>query len=141
MKKLTKMPWNRKRILRLLTSTLALGLLLLGCAPSDSPASRTNATAPERTERTEPKSITIVLLTEFPYIVQYGVTQKTTPGPDRYLTFHNNLTLWSTTGEPQPRLAQKIPSLQDGDWKVNPDGTMGLPGRCARTCSGMTASG
>ncbi|MSQ23522.1 MAG: hypothetical protein EXR58_03065 [Chloroflexi bacterium] len=46
------------------------------------------------------------------------------PGPERYWTFHSNLTHWSATGDPLPVMAQKIPSIQDGDWKVNPDGTM-----------------
>jgi len=40
------------------------------------------------------------------------------------LIFHAGLTAYDERGNPTPRLAQKIPSLADGDWKVLPDGTM-----------------
>jgi peptide/nickel transport system substrate-binding protein len=37
---------------------------------------------------------------------------------------HNWLTLTDTSSEPQPALAEELPSLENGTWKVNPDGTM-----------------
>src|SRR5206468_5776536 len=38
--------------------------------------------------------------------------------------FHEGLTIYSLDGNLQPRLAQKIPSIEDGDWKTAPDGSM-----------------
>jgi peptide/nickel transport system substrate-binding protein len=38
--------------------------------------------------------------------------------------FHAGLTIYDGQGNPQPQLAQKIPSLEDGDWVVFPDGRM-----------------
>ncbi len=113
---------NSKRDFRLIAPMLALGLLLVACAPGDTAIGPRDGAAIEGI--TGPKAITIGILTEFPYIVKYGIGGTINPGPERYYTFHNNLTIWSETGEPLPRIAQKVPSLQDGDWKVNPDGTM-----------------
>jgi peptide/nickel transport system substrate-binding protein len=38
--------------------------------------------------------------------------------------FHAGLTVYDVQGRLQPVLAQKVPSVTDGDWKVNPDGSM-----------------
>ncbi len=40
--------------------------------------------------------------------------------------FHGGLSAYDAQGNLQGRLARKVPSVADGDWKVNPDGTMEL---------------
>jgi len=40
------------------------------------------------------------------------------------LVFNAGLTVYNERYEVMPRLAAKVPSIADGDWKVNPDGTM-----------------
>src|SRR5438477_515890 len=39
-------------------------------------------------------------------------------------TFHAGLTAYDAQSKLVGRLASKVPSVSDGDWKVNPDGTM-----------------
>ncbi|MSQ23907.1 MAG: peptide ABC transporter substrate-binding protein [Chloroflexi bacterium] len=43
---------------------------------------------------------------------------------ERYFIFHGNLTSFDKQGTVLPRAAVKVPTVQDGDWKVNPDATM-----------------
>jgi peptide/nickel transport system substrate-binding protein len=38
--------------------------------------------------------------------------------------FHAGLTIYDEHGNLQPRLAQRVPSIEAGDWKVAPDGSM-----------------
>lgn len=40
--------------------------------------------------------------------------------------FHAGLTAYDTTGNLMPKLAQKVPAVADGDWRVAPDGGMEL---------------
>src|SRR5439155_1789655 len=63
------------------------------------------------------------MLTEPPgWILEFGGggTNGTTPS---YI-FHAGLSLYDAQGNTQPHLASKIPSLDDGDWVVFPDGRM-----------------
>lgn len=52
------------------------------------------------------------------YIVKYGFSTSLTPGRDKHYTFYYDLTIRSDTSEPQARVAQKVPSPLEGDWKV-----------------------
>lgn len=49
-----------------------------------------------------------------------------TGGADPSLVFHSGLTVYDDRGQPTPRLAAKVPRLEDGDWVVQPDGRMEL---------------
>src|SRR6266540_1650401 len=42
------------------------------------------------------------------------------------LMFHNGLAVYDESGSLQPRLARKVPTIEDGDWRVLPDGGMEL---------------
>lgn len=42
------------------------------------------------------------------------------------LMFHNGLAVYNEAGELQPRLARKVPTIEDGDWQLLPDGAMEL---------------
>jgi len=41
-----------------------------------------------------------------------------------FFTFHGSLTVYDPSGTPIAQLAQKVPSLQDGDWRILPEGGM-----------------
>lgn len=56
-------------------------------------------------------------------VIGYGTAGGFDP-LEHFLTFHSSLTVFDPEGELTPRLAEKVPSVQDGDWTVNPDGTM-----------------
>ncbi len=45
-------------------------------------------------------------------------------GTEHSLMFHAGLTIYDADGELRPRLARKVPTIEDGDWRVLADGTM-----------------
>jgi peptide/nickel transport system substrate-binding protein len=47
-----------------------------------------------------------------------------TGGGEHPFMLHAGLTVYDPQGTLQPRLAQKVPTIEDGDWKVLPDGRM-----------------
>lgn len=53
-----------------------------------------------------------------------GRSGTTTYHYEPFFIFHGNLTAFDSVGNVVPRAAVKVPSVQDGDWKVNSDGTM-----------------
>lgn len=48
---------------------------------------------------------------------------------EHFLIFHAALTVTDEQSSVQPRLAEKVPSLQDGDWVLLPDGRMDVTWR------------
>jgi peptide/nickel transport system substrate-binding protein len=107
------------RILRFLL--VAATTLLVACAPTV-PASTPSAPAPAPKG---PKTVHMALPGEPPAVVMYGLpTGNTANHVERWLIFHAGLTAWDFDNNPVPRIASKIPSLQDGDWKINADGSM-----------------
>jgi peptide/nickel transport system substrate-binding protein len=56
-------------------------------------------------------------------IISYGSVGGFDP-LEHFMLFHASLTVYDQQGTLVPRLAQKVPNLQDGDWKVNADGSM-----------------
>jgi peptide/nickel transport system substrate-binding protein len=63
-------------------------------------------------------------------LVAYGRPRTTSTEPnEHWFIFHANLTAFDVDGNVVPQLAQKVPTTQDGDWKVNPDGTMEITWR------------
>src|SRR5207253_3354202 len=40
------------------------------------------------------------------------------------VTFNSALTYYDPSGIPIPQIARQIPSVEDGAWAINPDGTM-----------------
>src|SRR5207248_3773922 len=45
-------------------------------------------------------------------------------GLEHNFAFHAGLTAYDAEGALMPRVAMKVPTVSDGDWQVNPDGTM-----------------
>ena len=95
-------------------------MLLGGCAPAGQavPSDQTGAPAP-RTTKT----------------LRIDNNKETTTGIGAFTTnngnqrevawiFHAGLTMYDTQGDLVGRLARKVPSIADGDWKLNADGTM-----------------
>jgi len=58
-------------------------------------------------------------------LVLYGrPAGSTTPYLERWFMFHANLTMYDAQDNVVPHAARKVPSVQDGDWKLLPDGGM-----------------
>lgn len=54
-----------------------------------------------------------------------GVLFGTGTGPQELVySFHSGLTAYNPDNQLIPQIAQKVPSIEDGDWKVFPDGRM-----------------
>lgn len=103
--------------------TLALALLATACAPGP---------RPDRAAR----DASDIRLSGATRTLQLGLTLGSEPadglvlfssstGPlELMLAFHAGLTVYDADGSLRPQLAQKVPSIQDGDWKALPDGQM-----------------
>ena len=58
-------------------------------------------------------------------LVLYGrPAGSTTPYLERWFMFHANLTMYDAQDNVVPHAARKVPSVQDGDWRLLPDGGM-----------------
>ncbi len=72
-------------------------------------------------------------------ILRIGTTREPTTGLiafatgtgalDPALTFHSSLTVYDAEGRLIPRLAESVPTIDSGDWVVDPDGGMRLTWR------------
>jgi peptide/nickel transport system substrate-binding protein len=104
------------------TLAVALGILLSACAPAPD-AARSQASGPSAPERASgPKTVRIGILNEEP-VSGIAVFNGTSAGAyEPVFIFHAGLTIYDAQGVVQPHLAQKVPTLDDGDWKVLPDG-------------------
>ncbi|MEA2639252.1 MAG: peptide/nickel transport system substrate-binding protein [Chloroflexota bacterium] len=136
--------WNsvaRRRATRTLTLLCGAGLLLTSCAP----ASTSNSQAPTGTNGQSAgsapasrgtKTINMGMqLQEEPVGrgSSTGIINITGPGTtgnsggtEHRLMFHAGLTIFDDHNVLQPHIAQQVPNLNDGSWKVNDDGTMEL---------------
>lgn len=102
---------------------LGLAFVVVACGPPTAPPVATNNAEPA--PRTGPKTLVMGFRGTLSPLVDYGrPTSSSTEPNERWLTYHANLTLFDVNGDPQPQLAAKVPSLQDGDWKLNADSTM-----------------
>jgi len=54
----------------------------------------------------------------------YGGSGNGSPALEHYLTFHGGLTMFDPASKVVPHVAQKLPTLEDGDWRLLPDGGM-----------------
>jgi peptide/nickel transport system substrate-binding protein len=61
---------------------------------------------------------------EQPSPATYGRAGSGSAAQEHFFLFHANLTALDARGELVPRIAEKIPTINDGDWKVLPDGGM-----------------
>lgn len=104
--------------LALCTAPLALALLAVSCAPAPGPGRQESAP-------TAPKAPTALVLgsTREP---TGGFTPGagTATGLDFRVTFHAGLTVYDGQGTLLPRLAQQIPTIENGGWRLEPSGGM-----------------
>lgn len=101
----------------------AAGLLLAGCA-TGAPAG--GGPAGSGASTSGPKTLRIAL--QGAWEPGEGLFGYGSPGGfnglEHFLIFHASLMVHEPDGTLVPRLAQKLPTLQDGDWKSFPDGRM-----------------
>src|SRR2546428_11455365 len=111
---LRKRAWRRASL-----AIVATAWLLAGCASgpaANTPASGAAPVSPQ------PKIIHMAFAGEPPSVVMYGFPSgATAPHVERWLIFHSGLTMWDFDSHPVPRIAAKVPSIQDGDWRINAD--------------------
>jgi len=110
--------------MRVVSALVLLAVLVTGCAAPGSV--RDNATG--ATERAQtPKTVRIGV--DASHEPSAGFIIFSTGGAgwlQQALMFHNGLAVYDEAGELQPRLARKVPTIEDGDWRVLPDGAMEL---------------
>src|SRR6266542_6739840 len=107
-------------VLLLVLLLVGAALVLAGCA-AGAPASQSQGSAPAPAR----VSKTVALSSRLEN--RDGIALFSTQNADQRGTaaiFHAGLTVYDVQGKLQPVLAQKVPSVADGDWKVNPDGSM-----------------
>lgn len=102
-------------------AVFAAATLLVACASPSASSGSDGASAP--VARPE-KTVRMVLRGE-PNggIISYGVAGNFST-LEYFFLFHASLSVYDAQGDQIPRLAQKLPTLADGDWKTFPDGRM-----------------
>ncbi|MPZ13562.1 MAG: hypothetical protein GEU73_03925 [Chloroflexi bacterium] len=112
-----------KGISRWLGGLFIIAMALGGCVtPSSRQADSSDAASPED----PPKTLRIALQGfQEPKegLISYG-TAGGFGDLEHFLIFHASFTVYDPQGRLAPRLAEKAPSLQDGDWKTTADGRM-----------------
>ncbi len=107
---------------------VSLGLALAACAPPP-PSTRGGPEQATRASSAAPKTMRFAALREPvkglapPGGTQFGDMQSVA------MMFHSGLTVYDGQGNLRPQIAEKIPSLDDGDWVVFPNGEMELTWR------------
>lgn len=96
--------------------------LTLSCAPP--PAGRTAEGA--ASPASGPKTLRIAMQTsnEPASPAMWGGSGSGSASLEHYFIFHSNLTVFDSGKNVTARLAQKVPTVDDGDWKVLPGGGM-----------------
>ena len=103
-------------------------LLLVGCAAPAAPSSGGPAVPVAASERpTAPKRITAAVMSDPPSISSnfVGAGSGTIQGGDALEDLANaGLTVVDNRGTLRPQLAESVPTLENGGWKLLPDGRM-----------------
>lgn len=110
-----------RTLLQITVPMVAAMLLVAACAPAAGPTGGSGNGA----QRTGPKVLNMAMQGEPETLLIYGrPSGASTLNYERWHVLHDNLTAFDANNELTPKYAVKVPSLSDGDWKVNPDGTM-----------------
>src|SRR5438105_10735440 len=101
-------------------AALVLAFTLVGCAPA---AARQGPVATDRTS-SAPKRLTAAIMVD-PATVFLQMDVGTLPGTDTMQALvHAGLSVVDDRGSRRAQLAEQVPSLENGLWKVFPDGRM-----------------
>src|SRR6266508_787494 len=103
---------------------LALIALLVGCQPAPRPASEPAGNAPMSSSA--PKRLTAVTMGDPPHFAgRFNPSIGSVPGLDTLEEMVNaGMADFSNQGALRPQLAEAVPSLDNGLWKLLPDGRM-----------------
>ncbi len=108
--------------MRAVTVLLAAALLLAGCAPGSVARESTEGARPPATSV---KTLVIAHNDEAqPNRGFYFIGLNDKSGSQVYYSLHTGLTVYDQVGQLVPRIAQRVPTVENGDWKVFPDGRM-----------------
>ncbi len=102
------------------------GLLVLTMACGSRPAQPTSNPEGGNQSGAAPKTLRIGLqgfMEPKSGVISFGSVGGFDP-LEHFMIFHSSLTVFNPQGEAIPRLAEKVPTLADGDWVASPDGTM-----------------
>ena len=106
-----------------------LGFVLVAACASPSARTAVNSSPQSDGRAGGPKTVRIAALREpLQGLAPPGGTQHGDRTSVAFI-FHSGLTIYDADGKLHPFIAQKIPSLDDGDWQVRPDGQMELTWR------------
>src|SRR5438067_2110236 len=101
---------------------LVIGLALLGCGPTAHPTEPAGQSPAAPVA--EPKTLRIAMTAEREPKGGIVPIQGSLGWREYGHAFHAGLTATDPQDNVLPRLAQKMPSVGDGDWKLLPDGQM-----------------
>ncbi len=110
---------------RFLLVGLCLATLVAGCAsPSASPSSPSSGSATDAPARA--KRITVALMGQpSAFVARFNMTSNTVPGVSNLEQLVNaSLSELNRDRALQPQLAEAVPSVENGLWKLFPDGRM-----------------
>jgi len=108
------------------TLVIAMLVLLASCGPQQQ---RPSASERPRSEAAvnAPKKIVVAMMSEPPAMLRTVTVGAALPGNDALEDLVNaGLTVTNNHGQLQPQLAEAVPSIENGLWKVFPDGQMEL---------------
>jgi peptide/nickel transport system substrate-binding protein len=120
----------RASTVHLIAPVVGLAILLASCAPAPvdrESGSQSAAPSAPRVLRigmqaaSEPTRGTDGPPSPAPY---GGVRPNSSANLEHFMTFHGSLTKFDTASEVIPHLAEKVPTLKDGDWVLLPGGGM-----------------
>jgi peptide/nickel transport system substrate-binding protein len=97
-------------------------LLLISCAPS--PAARDGAAGSNAPATPKRLVIAMQVSNEQDSPALYGGSGAGSAALEHFFIFHGNFTAFDSQKNIVPRLAEKVPSIADGDWKILPSGGM-----------------
>ena len=108
---------------RALALFLGSVMLLAACAPQSAPTIARGGDTAGAPPPSTPKVLRLGTLREPSTGIALFAGSGTMAAQHAWM-FHDGLAALDDKGNLQPRIAAKIPTLADGDWKVDPDGSM-----------------
>src|SRR5437867_3567060 len=105
---------QRSLLKRLALSAPLLVALLVSCGPA--PASRGGESAGGAPAAPKTLRLGMQVSNEQASPALYGQVGSGSAALEHFFIFHSNLTIFDPQKNIVPRLAQKVPSIQDGDW-------------------------